>query len=111
NIIIFFTSRRRHTRSKRDWSSDVCSSDLIYYEADAKKPWTYTWIGFQGIKIKQYLERTSLMDCPVFHYGRDDRIRLCHEKMFERSEERRVGKESRCGWWRGARGKKRCIKR
>src|SRR5699024_552157 len=26
---IFFSSRRRHTRSKRDWSSDVCSSDLI----------------------------------------------------------------------------------
>src|SRR5207249_7173510 len=24
-----FSSRRRHTRSKRDWSSDVCSSDLI----------------------------------------------------------------------------------
>src|SRR5699024_10773207 len=24
----FFLSRRRHTRSKRDWSSDVCSSDL-----------------------------------------------------------------------------------
>src|SRR5699024_11943830 len=26
----FFSSRRRHTRSKRDWSSDVCSSDLIF---------------------------------------------------------------------------------
>src|SRR6266513_1166018 len=26
----FFASRRRHTRSKRDWSSDVCSSDLRY---------------------------------------------------------------------------------
>src|SRR5207249_8715575 len=25
----FFSSRRRHTRSKRDWSSDVCSSDLF----------------------------------------------------------------------------------
>src|SRR5699024_11918882 len=24
----FISSRRRHTRSKRDWSSDVCSSDL-----------------------------------------------------------------------------------
>src|SRR5699024_11452350 len=24
----YFSSRRRHTRSKRDWSSDVCSSDL-----------------------------------------------------------------------------------
>src|SRR5699024_12116302 len=28
----FFSSRRRHTRSKRDWSSDVCSSDLIPME-------------------------------------------------------------------------------
>src|SRR5215469_5184519 len=26
--IFFFSSRRRHTRSLRDWSSDVCSSDL-----------------------------------------------------------------------------------
>src|SRR5206468_4553598 len=25
----FFSSRRRHTRSDRDWSSDVCSSDLL----------------------------------------------------------------------------------
>src|SRR5699024_6884451 len=29
-IVFFFSSRRRHTRSKRDWSSDVCSSDLGY---------------------------------------------------------------------------------
>src|SRR5256884_9050454 len=27
-IIFFFSSRRRHTRCSRDWSSDVCSSDL-----------------------------------------------------------------------------------
>src|SRR5699024_11420217 len=27
-VFFFFSSRRRHTRSKRDWSSDVCSSDL-----------------------------------------------------------------------------------
>src|SRR6202046_4218677 len=26
--VVFFSSRRRHTISKRDWSSDVCSSDL-----------------------------------------------------------------------------------
>ena len=26
--VFFFSSRRRHTRSDRDWSSDVCSSDL-----------------------------------------------------------------------------------
>src|SRR5206468_6315781 len=27
-VFFFFSSRRRHTRSDRDWSSDVCSSDL-----------------------------------------------------------------------------------
>src|SRR2546429_7108200 len=28
-LIFFFSSRRRHTRCSRDWSSDVCSSDLL----------------------------------------------------------------------------------
>src|SRR2546429_2722166 len=27
-VVFFFSSRRRHTRCSRDWSSDVCSSDL-----------------------------------------------------------------------------------
>src|SRR6266536_4390763 len=30
----FFSSRRRHTRSTRDWSSDVCSSDLLVERAE-----------------------------------------------------------------------------
>src|SRR6266496_4959952 len=30
-FFFFFSSRRRHTRSLRDWSSDVCSSDLSGY--------------------------------------------------------------------------------
>src|SRR5690554_1828017 len=33
---IFFSSRRRHTRCGRDWSSDVCSSDLIAEEIYAR---------------------------------------------------------------------------
>src|SRR2546422_5993685 len=28
HVFFFFSSRRRHTRCSRDWSSDVCSSDL-----------------------------------------------------------------------------------
>src|SRR5258706_7173543 len=28
-VLFFFSSRRRHTRLDRDWSSDVCSSDLV----------------------------------------------------------------------------------
>ena len=56
---------------------------LIYYEADRYHPWTYTWIGFQGLKMDEYFKRTSLLETPCFHYHRDDRVRLCHEKMFE----------------------------
>src|SRR5256884_7340378 len=37
--IFFFSSRRRHTRCSRDWSSDVCSSDLqlALYAPDVEK--------------------------------------------------------------------------
>src|SRR5207248_4711952 len=33
--LFFFSSRRRHTRSYGDWSSDVCSSDLVADCAEA----------------------------------------------------------------------------
>src|SRR2546421_7679343 len=33
-LFFFFSSRRRHTRSDRDWSSDVCSSDLYNAQLD-----------------------------------------------------------------------------
>src|SRR5699024_12229720 len=66
----FFSSRRRHTRSKRDWSSDVCSSDLriLQYEAAQIKV-------FGEMAKKGYIYKGLK---PVY-----------------RSEERRVGKECR----------------
>src|SRR5699024_11236745 len=36
-IIFFFSSIRRHTRSKRDWSSDVCSSDLSQVSEEVRE--------------------------------------------------------------------------
>src|SRR5699024_12130321 len=68
----FFSRRRRHTRSKRDWSSDVCSSDLRF---PANRASTYE------------LYSTA--------HNRNARrmASLCCGDM--RSEERRVGKEGR----------------
>src|SRR5690606_39748784 len=38
-ILFFFSSRRRHTRFSRDWSSDVCSSDLPFRDRlSAQRP-------------------------------------------------------------------------
>src|SRR5262245_64346294 len=34
-VFFFFSSRRRHTRCLSDWSSDVCSSDLMYQQSQA----------------------------------------------------------------------------
>lgn len=59
----------------------ICPGELIYYEADSKTPWSYAWIGMQGIKVKGYLERTIFPKELVLHYGRDEQLRLCHEKM------------------------------
>src|SRR5690606_39590429 len=48
--IFFFSSRRRHTRFSRDWSSDVCSSDLasvgyknfLFLDATVRNDWSST---------------------------------------------------------------------
>src|SRR5256885_8374525 len=37
-ILFFFSSRRRHTRLQGDWSSDVCSSDLLAVRVRAAQP-------------------------------------------------------------------------
>src|SRR5690606_39481963 len=36
-FLFFFSSRRRHTRFSRDWSSDVCSSDLAQAVKDLEE--------------------------------------------------------------------------
>src|SRR2546422_8233846 len=47
----FFSSRRRHTRCSRDWSSDVCSSDLYHFGPDGSVG------GLRWAGITKYLAR------------------------------------------------------
>src|SRR5438874_11550553 len=49
--MFFFSSRRRHTRSLRDWSSDVCSSDLarlVEVTANPQQSYGIDWSGVVG---------------------------------------------------------------
>src|SRR3712207_7122814 len=48
-IFFFFSSRRRHTRYWRDWSSDVCSSDLILIIAYSRKGYAFVELIPAGI--------------------------------------------------------------
>src|SRR2546429_141284 len=55
----FFSSRRRHTRCSRDWSSDVCSSDLFASVEDKRKGKNYSRMAlFQSSEF--VLERKCL---------------------------------------------------
>src|SRR5207248_8180221 len=95
----FFSSRRRHTRSYGDWSSDVCSSDLKP-GIDFKPVRTYMAL-VQDTPEKDEFEvdarlaphpiKTGLMRIDAKH---GKRARTLFE-VRERSEERRVGKERR----------------
>src|SRR5207249_6693522 len=96
----------RHTRSKRDWSSDVCSSDLIWVECYFWSfPYYLVGAGFAGMIgwfNREFGWETSLLIVPIIYLiYRSYRLylgKLEDEKRHveERSEERRVGKECRC---------------
>src|SRR5689334_20314555 len=57
-VFFFFSSRRRHTRWNCDWSSDVCSSDLVGYAKPRAAHSAFTWI-FRG-RAASLLGRVSL---------------------------------------------------
>src|SRR2546422_6380418 len=60
----FFSSRRRHTRCSRDWSSDVCSSDLVGAPALAKvtpKRLTDTIAHARRARIRDYVDCARLL--------------------------------------------------
>src|SRR3712207_6879734 len=88
----FFSSRRRHTRYWRDWSSDVCSSDLI------EMP------GLDGFGVLAKICALSAdVLVPVIvltaHTEQAIRLRAIEAGATDfRSEERRVGKECRSRW-------------
>src|SRR5207249_6410737 len=68
-------SRRRHTRSKRDWSSDVCSSDLVsmlftlevYEQQNSKRPFD-DWLNGQEQTIR-YMILAKLRRVSLGNFG------------------------------------------
>src|SRR5947199_3660997 len=72
-FLFFFSSRRRHTRCLSDWSSDVCSSDLML--ANKARNWETKACTIRALDSNTAASLVSI-----------------------RSEERRVGKECRSRW-------------
>src|SRR5690606_39407413 len=98
--IFFFSSRRRHTRFSRDWSSDVCSSDLKY---ETGKDYPI----YLRRKDEQGAQQQVIFDCNAMAEGHSyfnlNGINISPDNKLavfgvDRSEERRVGKECRSRW-------------
>src|SRR5690606_39756766 len=98
----FFSSRRRHTIFSRDWSSDVCSSDLSAEPANSNTAplshaflrWVYLWrIVMQPLGAHIPTPLTFLC-----YAARRRQTRTHTTSQHARSEERRVGKRRRPAW-------------
>src|SRR3712207_8253034 len=88
----FFSSRRRHTRYWRDWSSDVCSSDLKQVAPFEVSVACYPEVHPQATCPEADLDNLARK----VDAGAD---RAISQFFFSpRSEERRVGKECRSRW-------------
>src|SRR3712207_7970618 len=91
----FFSSRRRHTRYWRDWSSDVCSSDLA---ADAEHRLEGEPLGRARLRDAPRGAEPHLPERAGQRLQRLDAAGGLGREELERSEERRVGKECRSRW-------------
>src|SRR5690606_40564456 len=91
----FFSSRRRHTRFSRDWSSDVCSSDLendLQYDFNTDRTYTYS----VGKNAEDCETSGTIKGTWKFGGSTLGMITSCLESVVDlESEERRVGKECR----------------
>src|SRR5690606_40236914 len=98
-------SRRRHTRFSRDWSSDVCSSDLVIQRS-------HPGIGPDNLVLSDRhtkVFRSGSAEVVDFILADTDLAEITFEilvgranqgkvVLVRRSEERRVGKECRSRW-------------
>src|SRR5690606_39800054 len=95
SCLLFFSSRRRHTRFSRDWSSDVCSSDLKSSRGPAPAA---TILRREGATaLRSHAAPTSPATSPAGPCATHSRRQ---HQTGTRSEERRVGKEGRARWGR-----------
>src|SRR5690606_40729204 len=94
-VNFFFSSRRRHTSFSRDWSSDVCSSDLQQFTGDGAS-W---YVPCPECRWPMHVHG-ALLRCRYPQHSGTFQIKAFGSQIDARSEERRVGKECRCRWSR-----------
>src|SRR5258707_6060657 len=103
-IVFFFSSRRRHTRYWRDWSSDVCSSDLDRKSVSPTNAFVFLPYNRRLRSANRFAasfavnHMAEISNLGSWEAGRRDALPPKRRGEGERSEERRVGEEGRSRW-------------
>src|SRR5437867_4827808 len=97
---VFFSSRRRHTRSYGDWSSDVCSSDLVCDQSALRYTEETLAAAVTAIDLASNHGLSGSLARDLVSILVDNAEMEGRAPDLSRSEERRVGKECRGRWGR-----------
>src|SRR5690606_39753164 len=87
SVDFMFSSRRRHTRFSRDWSSDVCSSDLCHINL------MESGSECMAMRFQAIIRAVACVGIGLLLAGCAEDIGVDQYGRKVRSEERRVGKE------------------
>ncbi len=61
---------------------------LAYYRADIERPWSYSWVAFNGVQVEYHLKRSRLSaEEPIFYSDQEERIQDCFLEMFNADKE------------------------
>lgn len=69
---------------------------ITYYEADRNDPWTYTWVGFKGLKAERFLKMADInIENPVFNINNMKNVKeyfkeMCNVEVYKLSREVRL---------------------
>lgn len=71
-----YTVNNKTYKLKKNQGFLIWPGVLTYYEADKNNPWTYMWVGFNGVKAQTYLSYANLTEENlIFEYSKDDSLR------------------------------------
>lgn len=77
-----FNARGKEYKLSKDEGFLVCPGEVIEYTADGTKPWTYAWVGFDGIRAGSILLKANIdATSPVFKVNNPDMLLQLIHKM------------------------------
>ncbi len=78
----FYVGKRQYHLTKGEGFL-IVPGMITYYQADRINPWTYCWVGFNGIDAKNICSQCGISpERPVFHFGNAARMEACIRGLY-----------------------------